>query len=417
MKTGHLWLLLIAAISLTACGRPNAPSGDKPSTESKENGVPVRTTVIRIASIPDIVSGYGSVSGGPNSRASLAFPESGRIVSVSVMIGDHVRAGQVLAQLDTRPFEADAAQADASVAAARAALQKVQLGSRPQQLAETGAQIQQARTQYAVAHAQLVREEKLLALGVASQADVDAANAADASARSQLQVLLEQRETQLHPWQPDVDEARANLEQAQAVAVAAHQKVTLASLTAPFDGVIVARLHNDGETVDTTSPIIELANDRAPVFTAQFAPEDAARISSGDDATASAQGSNAQVHGRVIAINPGQSDQKTISILIRLNAENRYFGPGTYGKASVVVGTVSGLVVPSSAIVTDPATGSVQVFRKDKDHYTPIPVTLTASADTRAIVKSGGLKPGDTIVVQGAYELLTPQQPAQKDTD
>jgi HlyD family secretion protein len=418
MNRAYLCLSLIAALALTACGaHSNAPSHDKPSSEAKDKGVPVRTTTIKIASIPDIVSGYGSVAGGPNSRASLAFAESGRIASVSVMVGDHVRAGEALAHLDARPFEADAAQADANVVAARANLQKVQLGSRPQLLAQTTSQIQQAQTQYAVAHAQLIRQEKLLALGVASQADVDAARAGDASAKSQLQVLIQQRQTLAHPWQPDLDAAGANLEQAQAAAAAAHQKVNLANLTAPFDAVVVARLHNDGETVDTTSPIIELASDSAPVFTAQFAPEDAARISTGDDATVNAQGSGTSTHGRVIAINPAQSDQKTVGVLIRLRAENRYFGPGTYGKAAVVVGTRSGLVVPSSAIVTDPATGSVQIFKRNEDHYTPVPVTVTASTDTRAIIKAQGLKPGDVVVVQGAYELLTPQQPAKSDTD
>ncbi len=418
MKSTRLCFALITAIALAACGaKSGAASHDKPSSETKEKGVPVRTTVVKIASIPEVVSGYGSVSGGANSRASLAFAENGRIASVSVMVGDHVRAGQVLAQLDPRPFEADAEQADASVTAARANLQKVQLGSRPQQLAQTTSQIQQAQTQYAVAHAQLVRQEKLLTLGVSSQADVDAAKAGDASARSQVQVLMQQRQTQTHPWQPDLDAARANLEQAQAAAAAAHQKVNLAKLTAPFDGVVVSRLHNDGETVDTTSPIIEFAGDAAPVFTAQFAPEDAARINAGEAATVDAQGSGTSMHGRVIAINPAQSDQKTVGVLIRLQTANRYFGLGTYGKASVVVGTHSGLVVPSSAIVTDPATGSVQVFRRDEDHYTPVPVTVTASTHTNAIIKAQGLKPGDVVVVQGAYELLTPRQPAKADTD
>lgn len=416
MKRIPLFSAILIAAALSACGQPKGTSDASPS-ERKETGVPVRTAVVTIAAIPDIVKGYGSISGGPNSQASLAFAEDGRIASVVVSVGDRVRAGDVLARLDERPFQADADQAAASAAAARANLRKVLLGSRPQQLAQTNAQIAQAQTQYAVAHAQRIRQERLLHLGVASQADVDAAKAAEASARSQLEVLQQQQQTQTHPWQPDVDAARADLQQAEAAAAAARQKVAFASLTAPFSGVVVARLHNDGETVDTTTPVVEIASDAAAVFTAQFAPADAARIQKGQRAIVKAQGATETADGRVIAINPAQSDQRTVAVLIRLASQRAVLGPGTYGEAAIVVGSRSGLVVPSAAIVSDPATGSTQIFRRDEDRYTPVPVTVIASANNRTIIRGDGLKPGDTVVTQGAYELLNPQQPAKSDSD
>jgi multidrug resistance efflux pump len=404
---------------------PIAPSPDATASASSggdEKGatsaVPVETATVRRGTIPEIVTAYGTVSGGANSQASLAFPESGRIVSVDVTVGERVRTGQVLAELDARPFEADVAQAAAALRAAQANVERTKLGVRPQQVAQTNAQLDQARTQLALAQAQLQREQKLLALGIASQADVDAATAALATAQSQMKVLQEQRISQLHPWQPDVDAANAGAAQAQAALAGAQQKLALARIVAPFSGVVIARLHNDGESVDASTPVLQIASDGPPIFTAQFAPNDAARLHLADVASVQPQGVSGEVAaGRVIAINSAQGDARTVGVLIRLATRVPAFGPGAYGQASVRVGSKHGLIVPTASIVADAATGAVQVFRRDGDRYTPVPVTVIATEGQRAIVTGPGLRSGSVVAGRGAAELLTPQQPAQADKD
>jgi multidrug resistance efflux pump len=408
----------------TASGEHQAGSdkgrgGSSDGTEKAErSAVPVRTATVRLGTIPEIVTAYGTVSGGANSQASLAFPESGRIASIDVTVGERVQARQVLARLDTRAFEADVAQAAANLRAAQANARRTTLGARPQQVAQTGAQIEQARTQLAIAQAQLERQQKLLALGIAARADVDAAKGAVATARSQLRVLQEQRATQLHPWQPDAEAASAGVAQAQAALAGAQQKIALARIVAPFSGVVIARLHNDGESVEAAAPVVQIANDRAPVFTAQFAPLDAARIHRGELATVRPQGvSGASATGRVVAINPAQGDAHSVPVLIRLAAASSAFGPGAYGEASVRVGTRRGLVVPTAAVVADAATGSVQIFRREGEHYTPVPVTIVATVGQRTIVSGPGLRPGTAVAGEGAAELATPQQAPKADND
>ncbi len=401
-----------------ASGDPDKVGGAQPAAQSADTGhVPVKTTLVRMGTVPVVVTAFGSVSGGANSQASLAFPEAGRISSVEVTVGEPVSKGQILAQLDTGPFEADAAQARAALAASQAAYDKTLGGASPQQQVQTSAQIQAAQMQMGVAQAQLSREQQLSTLGLASRADVDAAKGNVANARSQLEVLQQQRSLQHHPWSPDVAAASAGVQQAEATLSAAQQKLAYSALTAPFSGTIIARLHNEGETVDPSLPVIQIAGNDKPVFTAQFSPGDVQHIHVGDVAALQAQGVKGTVQGHVMAINPSQStDAHTIPVIIGINATNVEFGPGAYGSATIRVGSLKGLVVPSSAIVKDPTTGSTQAFRKQGRGYAPVPVSIRAETNTIVLVETPGLHAGDRIVFRGAYELAVPGA-AQAKTD
>ncbi|MBC5824844.1 MAG: HlyD family efflux transporter periplasmic adaptor subunit [Candidatus Eremiobacteraeota bacterium] len=230
-------------------------------------------------------------------------------------------------------------------------------------------------------------------------------------------MLQQQRSLQHHPWAPDVAAASAGVQQAEAALSAAQQKVAYSALTAPFSGTVIARLHNEGETVDQPLPVVQITGNDNPVLTAQFSPGDVQHIHVGDVATLQAQGLKGTAQGHVVAISSSQStDAHTIPVIIGLNAANVEFGPGAYGSATIRVGSQKGLVVPSSAIVKDPTTGSTQVFRKQGGGYAPVPVSIRSETDTIALVETPDLHVGDAIVSRGAYELAVPGA-AQAKTD
>ncbi|MBC5799873.1 MAG: efflux RND transporter periplasmic adaptor subunit [Candidatus Eremiobacteraeota bacterium] len=407
------FVALVGTVIINGCSRP-APA---PAPTPSPKGPPISTGIVRRGSEPITVSGFGTVSGGANAQASLAFPQAGRIASVDVTIGQQVAAGSVLARLDPGPFEADLAQAQAGLTAAQANYAKVAAGSRPQQLAQTEAQISGARTQLAVANVKLARQRQLLRLGIAAQADIDSAQAEVASAAAALHVLEQQQSAQRTPWAPDLAAARAAVAQAAAQVSASRQKLQSATLRAPFDGVVTARLHQDGESVDATSPVISLSHSGGAVFTAQFAPSDAQRVHAGDTASVSVSGVP-PTRGRVVAINPAQSaDARTVPVLVNLEPAGVALGPGAYGKASIQVGSRRGLYVPSGAVVSDPTTGITQVLRKSRDGFEPVKITIASEHAGRSWISAGDLHAGDMIVVRGAYALLAPPANANGDGD
>lgn len=399
-----------------AVSSEGSKSGEKSKSADAQRPV-VRDAVVRETTIEKSVSAYGSIAGGSNEQASLAFAVSGRIDRVLVDVGDRVAAGELLARLDPVPLQSEVDGARANVRVARANLDKTRAASRPQTVIATNAQLAQARTQVALAGAQLERQRRLVDLGISARTDLEAARSAYASAVAQREVYEQQLSTQQHPWQPDVDVARANVSQSEAALAAARHSVARTVLAAPFAGTVVARLHNDGESIDSTTPVVTIASDRPPTFTAQFSPEDAALVRIGAATTVSMQGSNARARGVVIARNVAESTARTVPILIRLNTASSDFRLGAYGSARIVIGVRHGLVVPLVSVVSDATTGTTQIFRKRGESYVPIPVDVLERESGRALIVGFGLRDGQTVAADGADELVAPQQAPKKDSD
>ncbi|MGH7729463.1 MAG: efflux RND transporter periplasmic adaptor subunit, partial [Vulcanimicrobiaceae bacterium] len=403
---------LALLVALCACAR-----GDNSGTgaDAQASTPPVSAGAIRLVEEQRVLRGYGTIAGGPNAQAALAFPEAGRIAAIPVEVGDRVAAGTVLAQLDSGLLDAQVAQARAGLAAAQANAAKVRAGARPQVRSEVAAQIAQADSALELARASAAREATLYAAGVASRAELEAARAQLAQARAAVAVLEQQRSADIHPLPQDVAGANAETALAQAQLESALRDRAFASLRAPFAGVVTARLHSVGEYVDQTSPVIELASDRQPTFTALFAPADAARIAVGTKATVTFRG-GATLRGRVSAIDLAQTQSsRLVPVLIRLARDDPNAGPGAYGEASVRIGETRELVVPSSAIVADATTGASLVFRKRAGRYGPVPVQVLSRDGDRTAIASDELHAGDLVVVRGAEALAAPAPPAAGD--
>ena len=69
-------------------------------------------------------------------QVSLAFDQAERIDKLDVQEGDHVKAGQVLATLDTRSLQLRIAQQQAQIRVQQQALGRLQAGSRPEEIAQ-----------------------------------------------------------------------------------------------------------------------------------------------------------------------------------------------------------------------------------------------------------------------------------------
>ena len=130
-----------------------------------------------------VVSATGEVV--PVQKAVLSFPLDGQVVEVAVEEGMAVRAGDVLARLDSALLDADVARAEAALAIAQANLDRVRSGPRPQE-------IEQARRNLAAANARVAE-------AAARREDV-------AAGASEAEILAAQR---------DLENARIALQQAQ----------------------------------------------------------------------------------------------------------------------------------------------------------------------------------------------------------
>jgi HlyD family secretion protein len=214
----------------------------------------------RPADDPDRLTLYGNVD---IRQISLAFDGSDRVAEMRVEEGDRVRAGEVLARLDTRTLALQLAQAQADVGVREQALLRLRNGTRPEEIQQA-----QARVVAAQADVDLAARQWKRLRGVAgntsgrgvSQEDLD-------NAASKLRVAQAQLDTQkqglrlarLGPRQEDIAEALASLEAARAQSALLRHRLDLYELKAPRDAVVRARLLEPGDMASPQRPVYTLA--------------------------------------------------------------------------------------------------------------------------------------------------------------
>lgn len=196
-------------------------------------------------------------------QVSLAFQDSERIDTMAVDEGTKVKAGQVLATLDTRTLELQAAQARTQISVSEQALLRLRHGSRPEEVLQA-----RARVDAAQADLQLAEQEFMRVQGAADETQGRAVSrqeqdrmaaqlkAARARLEDQTQAL---RLAKLGPRTEDIDQAAAQLQAARDALALLEHRLSLAELKAPSDAVVRSRLAEPGDMASSQKAVYALA--------------------------------------------------------------------------------------------------------------------------------------------------------------
>ena len=182
-------------------------------------------------------------------QVSLAFNGSDRVVEMRVQEGDQVKAGQVLATLDTRTLKLQIAQAEAQIEVQDQALLRLKNGTRPEEVAQARAQVAaaQADADFASQQFERLRNIEHTSGEAVSQQALD-------NARSQKRAALAQLENRkkalqlalIGPRQEDIAQAEAQLRVSQSELALLKHQLGLYELKAPIDAVVRSRLLEPG---------------------------------------------------------------------------------------------------------------------------------------------------------------------------
>lgn len=195
--------------------------------------IPVTVTTVENRAIAPALFGIGTVESRYTHK--IGSTAAGRIKRIDVQVGDQVRAGQVLGEMD--PVDMDqrvAAQTSALMRAEAAAL-------------AADAQVREALARKAYAEKQAARYEKLLRAHAVSEEG--------ASAKHQEQQIAE---AGFAAARANLDAARQELTRIRAERAGLHQQRANLRLVAPVDGLVVAREADPGTTVVAGQTVVEI---------------------------------------------------------------------------------------------------------------------------------------------------------------
>ena len=322
--------------------------------------VPVTAATVAVRDVPLVREGLGTVQA--LNTATIRVQVSGLLEQVAFKEGQHVTKGQLLAQIDPRPFQATLDQAVATLARDKATLANAKLN--------------------------LTRTQPLASRGYATNQTLD----------TQSSIVAQ-------------DESSLKIDDAQIAA--AKVQLDFTHIVAPFDGVVGIRQIDIGNVVHPSDAqglvVLTQVQPISVVFALPSAniPAVQAALGRGDvDATAYAADDKTVLdHGTLLLINnEANPSSGTVQLKAQFpNTQNKLW-PGTFVNVHVVVDTRhSGTTVPHGAVQQGPSGFYVYVIGVD-DVARKRAVTVAQSRNGEALLDSG-VTGGERVVTDGQYAL------------
>ncbi|OAI82243.1 HlyD family secretion protein [Agrobacterium pusense] len=218
----------------------------------------------------------------------ISTKTAGRLQDIMVREGDFVKAGQVLAQMDTAQLEARKRQAEAQLRRAKIAIDTAHslVAQREAEKTSALAVVEQRKAQLDSASKTNARSKQLLTGNAVSQQIVDDSEAAEQSARATLasaQASLAASDAAINAAKAQIVDAEAAVDAAQADIESIETDIADATLKSPRDGRVQYRIAQPGEVLSAGGRVLNLV-DLGDVYMTFFLPTaEAGRTSIGSD--------------------------------------------------------------------------------------------------------------------------------------
>jgi RND family efflux transporter MFP subunit len=283
-------------------------------------------------------------------------------------------------------------------------------GARSQERAQASNAVAQAKAALDQAQSDAQRMRALLQMGAIARQQLDAAETQFRVAQAAYNTALQQQSLVIEgPRTEDIQAARAQLAQAEALLASTLIQMRDATVTAPFAGTIVRRAVEPGESVSPLAPSFVLAQ-LDDVYIELLVPErHRAALRAGQRADVRVDAlPGRQFTGKVAEISPAASAvSRSFVVKVRVANPDRVLQPGMFARATIVTGTRSGVLqIPERAVLA--TAGGPVIFIVQGGRAVRRAVTLGDRQGGLLEIRSG-VSAGESVVV-GGQEGLTDNQ-------
>jgi multidrug efflux pump subunit AcrA (membrane-fusion protein) len=346
----------------------------------------------------------------PREKADVSAKISAQIKQMALLKNKLVRAGEIIAVLESRDLQAQRAEAVAALNEARTNERSLITGSIPKTNAEDQKALFDARAKVNNARATYERRQALFARGGISKKDLEASQLELTTAEDELR-LQEQtvalRSRSLNP--NDRALAAARTAQAQQRVATLDAQLSYATIRSPITGIVTDQFQYEGEFASAGGKLVTIADTSTVIVKAPFADTTVAELKTGDPATVLPTDSSAEeMHGQITLLSRStEPANRTVEVWVTLGNSSGKLRPNGAAQVTVFANSKNdAIVLPVAAVTleTSNATeGTVMVVdQQNVAHETKV-TTGIRTGDKIEIVE--GLKGGETVVVEGNYAL------------
>jgi membrane fusion protein, multidrug efflux system len=358
-------VLIVAALAVVVVlmrwYQQHHAAASKPATKSAV--VPVKVAAATLGDVDLSLKQVGSVQAW--STVSVSSQVDGQLQSLGFVPGAHVHKGDVIAQIDPRPLQAQLDQARGNVARDQANLIK--------------------------ARADLARDTVMVTKGYVAQADFDTIKA-------------------------NLGVASAALQSDDAAQKFAQTQLGFTHIVAPFDGVLGAPLVYPGAVITANSTSIVVLNQVQPIWVAFALPQDslpAVKLAQARGPVAvqvQLDGDNKPISGTLDFINNAvDTTTSTITLKARFDNADERLTSGQYVNVTLPTTRIPNAVSVPVIALQSSSTGNFLFVVKSDQTVEQRPVTVGTSTADRVVIDKG-LAAGERVVTDGQLQLVNGTQ-------
>jgi RND family efflux transporter MFP subunit len=377
--------VLLAALLGVAVSR----SAAKPSTQTPSSPV-VEVAPVEQRDVPINGEWIGTLTGQVN--ADVKGQVTGYLLTRNYKEGSFVRKGQILFEIDPRPFQAALDQARSQLAQAQA------------QLVQNEAQLSTAEANQLKSQLNVEKYEPLAKVDAVSKQDFDNATQTDLANKAQVKAA-----------EAAIAAAKAQIKASEAAVETASINLSFTRVVSPIEGIAGIAQAQVGDLISTSSGPLTTVSTLDPIrdyFTVseqqylalqkRFSDSEKdhwkLQLILADGTTYPQEG---QFYFADRQVNP---DTGAIQLAALFPNPGNVLRPGQYGKIRAIVRVQqNALLIPQAAV--NEQQGGYLVAVVDEDNRVSMrPVQVGQRTDTMWVI-DGGLKPGDRVIVEGQQNL------------
>ena len=386
------WMIAAAVTLAVAAACSKKAAGPQVEAALKAEPIEIRAAAAETRQVDRFVNVTGSLH--PDETVQVSSEVAGRVASIHVDFGQQVRAGDVVAELDKRELQLQHERAKAALAQA---LARIGLDANQEDVnPSTTPGIRQAEAQYLDSRSKFESAQRLIATGDVSR-----------ERYNELEKTMNARQASLDAARDDLRTQMANIQALRAEVKLAAKRLSDATVRAPFDGSVGARLVSPGQYLNANTAILTLVKTNPLRLRVDIPETGAAAVRAGSVLTFTTDAvPGREYRAAVRELNPSLDERsRSLAVEARLTEGDPRLRPGMFVQVKLVVQhNAEVVVVPSDSISTVAGLSKLFVIAEGrvKEHR----LTPGMSFDGWVEVPAGLVKPGNLVATSKLTSLV-----------